>query len=420
MFSSLHIRDFRFYFMGLLILFTGNWVQITVQGWLVLEITGSSLYLGVVGFFATLPTLIFTLPFGVIVDRYNKRQLIIISQILFTILTFIFAILISTNIINLYYILIIVTLMGVISSLDYTARQSYVVEIVGKKHLLNAIALNSAAFNISRVIGPVIAALSVKLTSTLASCFYINGISFCVGTIIFFQILTEGTSYKEKTERISSEIKDGFSYLMQNRVNLLLLVIIALQGFFVMPYLMLMPALVKDVLKLDISGLGILMSAGGAGAIFGSLAVARITPLKSPLIKGGQKWKEVVIIYLYLLASFSMVFFSLSRSLLLSCFFAMLISGSIASGMALINNKIQEAVPDNLRGRVMSMYILSFAGFIPLGNLFAGYLSHYVGIAPTFTILGGCLLLFLLFILKPYAVLSQLHREKERDAQSIC
>ncbi len=404
MFSSLHIRDFRLYFIGLLILFTGNWVQITVQGWLVLEITGSSLYLGVVGFFATLPTLIFTLPFGVIVDRYNKRRLIIISQILFTILTFVFAILISTNIINLYYILIIVTLMGVISSLDYTARQSYVVEIVGKKHLLNAIALNSAAFNISRVIGPVIAALSVKLTSSLASCFYINGISFFVGTIIFFQILTEGTSYKEKTERISSEMKDGFSYIMQNRVNLLLLVIIALQGFFVMPYLMLMPALVKDVLKLDISGLGILMSAGGAGAIFGSLAVARV-----------PKYKGVVIIYLYLLASFSMIFFSLSRSLLLSCFFAMLISGSIASGMALINNKIQMAVPDNLRGRIMSMYILSFAGFIPLGNLFAGYLSHYVGVASTFTILGGCLLLFLLFSLKPYAVLSQLHREKERN-----
>lgn len=409
MFSSLHIRDFRFYFIGLLILFTGNWVQITVQGWLVLEITGSSLYLGVVGFFATLPTLIFTLPFGVIVDRYNKRQLIIISQILFTILTFIFAILISTNIINLYYILIIVTLMGVISSLDYTARQSYVVEIVGKKHLLNAIALNSAAFNISRVIGPVIAALSVKLTSTLASCFYINGISFCVGTIMFFQILTEGTSYKEKTERISSEIKDGFSYLMQNRVNLLLLVIIALQGFFVMPYLMLMPALVKDVLKLDISGLGILMSAGGVGAIFGSLAVARAI-----------KYEGVVIIYLYLLASAFMVFFSFSRSVLLSCFLAMIISGSITSGMALINNKIQEAVPDNLRGRVMSMYILSFAGFIPLGNLFAGYLSYYIGIAYTFAILGGSMFLFLLFILKPYAVLSQLHREKERDPQSIC
>lgn len=299
--------------------------------------------------------------------------------------------------------------MGVISSLDYTARQSYVVEIVGKKHLLNAIALNSFAFNISRVIGPVIATLSVKLTSTLSSCFYINGISFFVGTIIFFQILTEGTSHKEKTEGISKELKDGFSYIMQNRVTLLLLIIIALQGFFVMSYLMLMPAFVKDVLKLDISGLGILMSAGGVGAIFGSLAVAR-----------APKYKGIVIIYLYLLTSAFMVFFSFSRSVLLSCFLAMIISGSIASGMTLINNKIQSAVPDNLRGRVMSMYILSFTGFIPLGNLFAGYLSHYIGIAYTFAILGGSMFLFLLFILKPYAVLSQLYREKERDAQSIC
>lgn len=383
MFSSLRIKDFRIYWIALFISFVGTWVQGTAQGWFILELTNSSFYLGLVGFLSTLPTLIFTLPFGVVVDRYNKKKLIIVSQFIFTVLMFTFAVLISTELINIYYILIIATLIGIITPLDWTARQSYVIEIVSRENLLNAIALNATAFNLARIIGPVIAAF-ISLSFGIASCFYVNGFSYLFAMCALFFVKAKGLPYSNKKENAMQELKEGISYFVQNRTILHLIILIIAQSIFIMPSFVLVPVFVKDIFHSDISGLGFLMSCAGLGAVIGSLSASKLP----------AGYKNNLVIYLYLLSSIFVIFFSLSKIFLFSAFCLVAIGVCISSAMILINSVIQEMVPDNLRGRIMSIYILSFVGFMPFGNLFAGWLSEIIGAPKTFVIFGVAMFLF--------------------------
>ena len=376
MFSSLSIRNFRVYWLGMLVSLTGTWIQQVAQSWLVFQLTNSALLLGVVGFLNSIPVLILSLFGGVLADRLNKRVILITTQVAFMLLAFILAILTQFKVITPFQIIIIAILNGVVMAFDAPARQSIVVEFVGKQHLFNAIALNSVAFNSSRVIGPALAGILVAAIG-MSGCFYINGISF-LAVIIALYSINMGRRQSVSKSSAFKDLRDGLVFIKGNRLILALIAIIAVVSLFGVAHVILMPIFANDILKVGVKGLGVLMSSAGCGALLGALILARL---------GDFRYKGKLLLFSAMLFSISLIIFSLSRAYLLSIFALILIGLSSVTAMALVNTILQVKVEDRFRGRVMSVYMLTFAGMMPFGNLIAGSLAHTMGVS--FAVLSG-------------------------------
>lgn len=386
MFSSLKVRHFRIYWLGMFVSLIGTWVQNIAQSWLVFQLTNSAFLLGLVGFLSSIPIFIFSLFGGVLADRINKRNILIFTQAAFMFLAFLLAILTQFKIITPQQIMFIALFNGIIMAFDAPARQAIVVELVGKEHLFNAIALNSVSFNSSRIIGPAIAGVLISIIG-MSGCFYLNGVSFLAVIIALFYIKF-GRGVVRKNNSALSDLKAGLVFIKGNHLILALVSIVAGMSLFGISYVILMPVFANNVLGVGIKGLGVLMSATGIGALAGALLLARL---------GDFKYKGRLLIGAVFLFSFSLVTFALSKNYALAIFSLIIVGCSSVIPVALINTLLQINVPDEFRGRVMSLFMITFAGMMPFGNLISGSLAQAFGVSVALVVSGlVCLVLFTL------------------------
>jgi predicted MFS family arabinose efflux permease len=374
MFSSLKIRDFRIYWAGMLVSLVGSWIQTVAQSWLIFDLTKSVFLLGLAGFLGSIPVFLFSLFGGVAADRVNKRSILLLTQNAFMALAFLLAILTQLKFITPWQVMFIALLNGTVMAFDAPSRQAIVAELVGREHLLNAVALNSAAFNSSRLIGPALAGMLIA-TVGMSGCFYVNGISFLavIAALIFIKI--PPGSKKESNKTFIKDLLEGLYFVRDHRTILLLITTVGITSLFGISYVILMPVFANDILKVGVKGLGMLMSASGLGALVAALLLARL---------GKYRNKGRLLVFSLAVFSASLVIFALSKIYLLSLAALALTGWSSVTAMSLVNTSLQELVPDNFRGRVMSAFMFTFAGIMPFGNLLAGTLSQFWGV--TFTV----------------------------------
>jgi MFS family permease len=369
-------------------------MQATAQGFLIYEITQSTVFLGLVGFASGLPTWLFTLYGGVIADRIPRRKLLIITQSFMMVLAFVLAFLVFTDLVQPWHIILLAFLLGTANAFDAPARQAFVVEMVGRDVLTNAIALNSTIFNIGTVIGPAIGGLIYSWLGP-AWCFIINGISFiAVITALAVMRLDPISKIIKKGKSTLHNLLVGVRYVLGNSNILTLEIVVAAVSIFGFGMMTLMPAWASSVLHGDVRTNGWLLSARGVGSLVGALMIAY---LGSRNIRG-KIWAVGT-----LLMPIGLIIFGTIRNLPVSLLMLVLVGWSFMSVLNTTNAMIQSWVPDELRGRVMSVHILIFMGSAPIGSLLAGTLAEKFGEPTTVLINAGVLLVitWLVLFLRP-------------------
>lgn len=351
----------------------GTWIQTLAQSWLVFQLTNSAVLLGLVGFLGSIPIFVLSLFGGAFADRVNKRNVLLFTQNAFMLLAFILAILTQLKLIKPWHIMVIAVLNGIIMAFDAPSRQAMVVELVGKKHLLNAIALNSAAFNSARIVGPALAGILVASIG-MSGCFYINGISFFAVIIALFAINLNSRARSEEKNFFMQDTIEGLRFIKNNRTILILIAMVGILSLFGISYVILMPIFADHVLRVGVKGLGFLMSAAGLGALVAALMLARL---------GDFKYKGKLLIFSTLVFSASLVIFSLTKAFMFSLVTLILIGWASVAATSLINTLLQTLVPDEFRGRVMGGFMFTFAGIMPFGNLIGGALAQAWGVSFT-------------------------------------
>ena len=384
MFSSLKIKEFRIYWFGMVVSLVGTWMQQMAQSWLVFELTNSGFFLGVVGFFSSIPIFLFSLFGGAIADKYPKRNLLIITQVLFMASSLILGLLTSLKMVTVTQIIIIALANGLIMAFDAPTRQSIVMELVGKNNIANAIALNSAAFNSARIIGPALAGIFVSLIG-IEGCFYANGISFLA--VIFALFLIHPRQTKLNNNNVLADLLAVKNFILTNRNIRNFIYIVSIASLFGTGHLILMPIFADNVFRAGAFGLGVMMSFNGVGALLGAFILAALS---------NYKYKGKLLVLASIGFSAFLFLFGLSTNFLLSCFLLGLVGFSSVLAVSLINTLLQINVPDELRGRVLSVFMIAFAGFLPFGNLFSGLAAQFLG--AQISVLIGASLCFLLFI----------------------
>jgi MFS family permease len=374
---ALRHRNFQLFFSGQLISLTGTWMQSVAQAWLVYSMTKSALLLGTVGFASQIPVFLVA-PFGgITADRVNRQRLVIATQTCSMILAGILAWLTLSGRVHVWHIFLLAGLLGVVNAFDIPGRQAFLIDMVGKEDLMNAIALNSSMFNGARVIGPAVAGILVARIGE-GWCFAANSFSYIA--VLIGLLLMKVRSVPRISHRSPMEdIIEGFRWVNRTKIIRSLLFLIGLVSLVGMPYTVLMPVFADKILHGGARGLGILMGATGVGALFGALTLAAKTG-----IKGLGRWVTITCATLGIslfLFSFSTSFW-LSAALLLPCGYSMMLQ------MACSNTLIQTIVPDHLRGRVMSLYSMMFMGMAPFGAFFGGALANRIG-APMTVAVGG-------------------------------
>ncbi len=387
---ALRHRNFQLFFSGQLISLTGTWMQNIAQAWLVYRLTGSSLLLGSVSFANQIPVFLFAPLGGIVADRQNRQYVVIATQTASMVLAFILAILTLMRIVQVWHIFVLATLLGVVNAFDIPARQAFLVEMVGREDLMNAIALNSSMFNGARIVGPAIAGILVASIGE-GWCFFGNAVSY-IAVIVGLALMRVQERPRPAEGSHLQHIIEGFQFARQAapvRLVLLLLGIVSLVG---MPYSVLMPVFADKILHGGARGLGILMGATGVGALLAALALAAKSGLR-----GLGRWIAFSAAGFGLtlgLFSFSRQFW-LSTLLLVPVGFCMMLETSSS------NTLLQAMAPDQLRGRVMAIYSMMFMGMAPFGAFFGGALADRIG-APLTVALGGiiCIGAALLFGLR--------------------
>lgn len=371
----------------MLVSLIGTWIQTTAQSWLVFQLTNSAILLGVVGFLSTIPVFLLSLFGGVAADRLNKRSILIFTQTIFMLLAFILAVLTQIKIITPFQIMVIAVLNGIVMAFDAPSRQAIVAELVGRDYLLNAIALNSVAFNLSRSLGPALCGLLVSIIG-LSGCFYVNGFSFLAVLVALLLVKNNTAVNKNATVSLRQDLNEVLRFIRGNRTVLILIVMVGITSLFGISYVILMPVFAHNVLKVGVKGLGALMSATGLGAVLAALLLARL---------GDFRYKGKLLISSSIIFSASLILFSFSRVFLFSFLTLILLGGSSVSAIALMNTLLQHLAPNQVRGRVMSVFMFTFAGIMPFGSLLAGSLAEVLGVSGTIFI-GGviCSLAFLI------------------------
>ena len=392
--SAFRHRNYRLFFGGQIISLTGTWIQQVALGWLVLQLTNSALLLGVVSSIGALPILVFSLPAGVVADRFNKRNLIVLTQSCAMTLAFVLATLTYTHVVNIYFIVAIGFLLGMVNAFDAPSRQSFVIEMVGREDLTNAIALNSAMFNSARIIGPSVAGILLAAVGS-AGAFFVNGASF-VAVIIGLLFMQVNHVVPKVHASVVQGLKEGLAFIKQNRMVTGLLALTAVVSIFSIPYAVLMPIFARDILKVGARGYGYLMSSVGAGALIGAVTLSSL---------GDFKWKGKLLLAGNLTFCTMLVLFSFSRIWPLSLALLVGTGWGMMTNMALTNTLIQTSVPDGLRGRVMSVYTLMFMGFAPIGSLQAGVIAHWLS-APMAIRIGAIFCATAALVLSPRFVRS--------------
>lgn len=397
-------RNFSLYATGMLISLIGSWMQNVAQPWLAYTLTGSPFLLSLISILQFLPMLIFSLFSGVVVDRFSKKKIMFFTQTALLVITGILAVLVWTGKVQYWHILACAIAMGFVNTLDMPTRQSIVIELVGKEHLHNAIAINSSIFNMARVLGPGIAGFVMAKYGVFA-CFAINSISFAAVIISLFFIKPMERERVKKNQRVLHSIKEGLVYIRSNEVVIKTLASVFVISAFAMNMSTLLPVFAKKVLMEGERGYGFLMSLMGVGSFVGSIAVASIN-------HGGVK-NRILKLFPYLIAGM-LIFISFTRMYWLTGFGLVLLGLFFVSFTATANSTVQYGISDQYRGRVMSVYSLVTGGAIPFGNAVTGVVTEKFGAAVGFL---GCGMIIVVLI-----ALTRLLRAKaqaNRDAIAL-
>jgi MFS family permease len=384
-FIAFRHRNYRLFFFGQMISLIGTWMQTTAQAWLVLQLTHNALLLGLVGALQYLPVMVFSLFGGVLADRLPKRTALLFTQSVALLQAAVLWVLVATGTVQIWHILLLAALLGMSTAFDQPTRQTFVVEMVGRKDLTNAVALNSSITNVARVLGPGLGGVLIAWLG-VAPLFLLNAISF-LAVIIGLLMIDQNAlhhppirSTDEKKPGMLQSVREGLSYVWHVPSVLLVITVLGTIMLFGINFNVMLPLFATDVLHAGSVGYGFLYSAFGLGALFSALWTAW----------GNQKPN----IRSLLIASFAFCgleiafalspFYILSLPLIAGMGFSQVIMGAIA------NTTVQMVAPHHLRGRVMSVYLLVYSGGMPLGNLFAGGLAVLFG-APISLLIGGIL-----------------------------
>jgi MFS family permease len=382
MFRAFSHRDFRLFWLGAFLSNVGTWMQAVAQGWLVLLLTNSAFWLGLDGFVATAPGFIFTLLGGVFADLIDRRRLLLYTQVIAGIAAMGLAILVWTDVVNRWMVLGFSFVTGCCMALASPSYLAMTYDLVGREDLANAIALNSTQFQLSRVVGPTLAGVAFKLFG-LAGCFFANGISFVAVVAALWVVRPERANTATHSVRdrraLWGDLIEGFRYVRNRPRVSALLVLSGVNSLFGAPYFTLVPIYARNIFNLGETGLALMMGTSGAGAFMGALLVAYLGDFrrKGWLVLGGS------IAFGVFIANFA-----LSSRLTLSLAFLFGVGFSLIVCVATINTLLQKLVTDQMRGRVMSMFILSFLGTMPIGNIVAGAASNRFGPQHTLAV-GG-------------------------------
>jgi len=376
---ALSHRNFRYFWFGQCISLIGTWMQNAGQSWIVLQITNSAFLLGILNAAQFLPTLLFSIFAGVIIDRFPKRKVVIVTQVLLMACAFMLAALIWTGNAKYPYILIIASVLGMAQAFDMPARQSMMVELVGKDDLMNAIALNSAIFNGARIIGPAISGI-VMAALGAGAAFFVNGLSFIAVIFGLYKIdAANEPVHRAAGKGVISEAAAGIKYIAKTPVLYITLVLSVILCIFSQNFNTLIPALAKNVLMQKELGYGFLMSSMGVGALIGAVTLAvrsKGTPKYSKILIGGG------IMALFVLLTGLQNNYIISSALLMAAGWGMVTFNASA------NSTVQVNSPDEMRGRIMSAYALTTGGMVPLGSLYAGYTAQRFGSSFAFRLSG--------------------------------
>lgn len=394
-FPALSNKNYQLYFSGQFVSLIGTWMQIVAQGWLVLKLTNSPFLIGLVAAIAAFPTLLFSIFGGLIVDKFPKRKILIFTQISAMVLAFILGILTIFKIVNVWEIAFLAFLLGVVNAIDIPARQSFVVELVGKENMPSAISINSGSFNGARVIGPSLAGILIGMIG-VGGAFILNGLSYIAVIIALLKIKVADFAGKTHPNPLKA-IEEGISYSYTHPIISTLLVFTAVVSIFGWSFTTILPVIVQDIFHMDATGLGYLYAAVGLGAVSGAISVSAFSKKVSALvfILGGNT-----------LFSLAIILFTLSYSLPLALFSLFIAGFGLLSMFSMINSTIQNLVEDHFRGRVMSLYTVMFLGMAPFGSLQIGFLSQHLGTG--FAIRVGAILCLL------FGTLIFINREKIR------
>jgi MFS family permease len=379
-FDALQVRDFRLFWFGLVVSNVGTWMQMIGQGWLVLQLTGSPFWLGLVAFCRAVPVLTFSLFAGVVADRVDRRRLLLTTQAIVGGLSLLLAVLTSLGIVTVWQIMTIASLSASVMSFDMPARQAMVPDLVGKDRLMNAVGLNSAAFNAAAVIGPSLAGVLIGAIG-VAGCFYLNAVSF-LATIAALVVIRAPGKGGAKRGAMWDKLTEGLRYIRGHRVVFALFALVAVPSLFGRPYQQLMPVFARDVLGGGPRLYGLLMAASGAGALLGALATASLGAFgrKGPILIGST-----------IAFGLALIGFALSGHIAPSLGLLVLAGGGSTLYMGAVNTLLQTTVPDEFRGRIMSVYSLILGGFMPLGGMLLGAAASLAGSVSLVVAAGGAL-----------------------------
>lgn len=383
--GALTHRNFRLFFFGQIVSLTGTWMASVAQGWLVLELTDSAFYVGLVAALGSLGVLLFTLYAGVVADRTDKRRTVVITQTLQMLQAFALAALVWSGHVTVGAVMVLAAALGVVAAFDIPTRQSFIVEMVGKDDLMSAIALNTSVFNATRVLGPVVGGVIIGAagggTRGVAACFFLNGLSYAAVISGLLRMRLPPHTPPPVTPSAWTSLREVIAYLREDRRAATLVLLTALVSLFGFPFLTLMPVFARDVLRVDATGYGLLMAAVGLGAVLGALSVALFGPR---LPKGRLRVAGGVSFGL------AAALFATSRAFGVALVLLALTGCLMIVNNALTNTMLQTGVPDGLRGRVMGFYSFMFVGMAPLGAFQAGFVAERFG-APVAVALGGLL-----------------------------
>ena len=381
-FTSLKYRNYRLWFIGQLASLVGTWMQTTAQGYFIYELTKSPAFLGYVGFAAGAPTWLFTLYGGVISDRMSRRTLMVITQTSMMILAFILAVLTFAGVVLPWHIIALAFLLGIANAFDAPARQSFVLEMVPREDMTNAIALNSTMFNSATAVGPAVAGVTYALLGP-AWCFTVNGLSFIAVIVALLMMDISPQAARARATSALDDLKEGLRYAASHSAIRVLIVMVAVTSLFGLGYATLFPAWSVTILGGGPDTNGYLQSARGVGSLIGALMIASL---------GRFRFKGKLLMLGSFVFPILLLGFAVARWLPLSLLVLVGVGWGFMILLNTANALVQTLVPDELRGRVMGIYTLGFFGMMPLGALLAGAMAAITS-EPITVVLGALITL---------------------------
>jgi len=369
-FPAFSSRNFRLYFAGQIVSMIGTWLQMVAQGWLVLEMTGSAFWVGVTAAAASLPTLFLSLFGGVIVDRYDRKRILLWTQSASMLLALVLGGLTISGVITLEAILVLAFLLGCVGSVATPAIQAFLSEMVSREQLRSAVALNSAIFNASRVVGPAIAGVMIAWTGAGAA-FIVNGLSYIAVILALLAIRTASRRHiPDPGQSPFESISEGLGYTWQHPLLRTIILYVAVVSVFGWSFMSMLPVVAKNTFGMGAEGMGYLFSAFGTGSLTGTVLVS---------VLARKVRSSVMVIGGIMLFSVSLTAFTFASGELLAMIFLFIAGIGMLSAFATMTATVQELVDERFRGRVMSIYLMVLMGFIPIGNIEVGALAELVG-----------------------------------------